>query len=48
METFAPIALISLGPILVAVITSMNAKKTNEMWRRRRAERLAVRRASDA
>ncbi|MGO2520003.1 MAG: hypothetical protein ACTH8F_07770 [Microbacterium sp.] len=48
MENFAYIALISAGPLLVAVITTLNAKKTNAMWRERRAARLAVREASKA
>lgn len=48
MENFAPFALLLTGPLLVAVITAMNAKKTNEKWRERRAARLAARQASEA
>lgn len=48
MDNFAPIALMFAGPLLVAVITSMNAKKTNEKWRTRRAARIAAHEASNA
>ena len=48
MENFAYIALISAGPLLVAVITTLNAKKTNAIWRERREARYAARAASKA
>jgi len=48
METFAPFALLLIGPLLAAVFTAINAKKTNAKWRERRAARLAARSASEA
>ena len=42
MESLAVILLVSMGPVMVGIITAVTAAKSNAQWRERRAAKAAA------